>query len=145
MKVWDLRYSLTRGPRKVEGKLADPDLGEASAFLVAPTGTRKARRLKPEDWAIDSVAVSRKVAERARGLHAAAASNPAMTAHISRPNPSDPARDFPSDFHLENGNYTCHCVFCGHTFRGYKRRVVCRVCEESQPSNTAANRRSPEP
>jgi len=36
--------------------------------------------------------------------------------------------NWPEDFHLENGNYICHCVFCDKFFIGYKRRVICRKC-----------------
>jgi len=38
-------------------------------------------------------------------------------------------RDFPEDFKHENGNYECKCSYCGLTFIGHKRRVICRVCE----------------
>lgn len=37
-------------------------------------------------------------------------------------------RDWPEDFHLENGNYTCMCSNCGYEFTGLKRRVVCKCC-----------------
>ena len=40
------------------------------------------------------------------------------------------SRDFPEDFHLENGNYWNNCYMCRNQFRGYKRRVVCKICEE---------------
>jgi hypothetical protein len=36
---------------------------------------------------------------------------------------------FPCDFGLENGNYLRVCVDCGEEFIGYKRRLVCAVCE----------------
>ena len=45
------------------------------------------------------------------------------------PNPlSDPERDWSEDFKLENGNYTCNCIKCGHDFVGYKRRCICKKC-----------------
>ena len=40
------------------------------------------------------------------------------------------SRNFPEDFHLENGNYWNNCYICQNQFRGYKRRVVCKICEE---------------
>lgn len=46
-------------------------------------------------------------------------------------------RDWTEDFHLENGNYFCTCMYCGCQFSGHKRRVVCKKC--------AANHRAPEP
>ena len=36
--------------------------------------------------------------------------------------------DWPEDFAGENGNYFNECVHCKTQFRGYKRRVVCKVC-----------------
>lgn len=44
-------------------------------------------------------------------------------------------RDWPGDFSYENGNYVCQCLACGNDFRGYKRRVVCRVCAQSDVEN----------
>lgn len=44
-------------------------------------------------------------------------------------------RDWPEDFSHENGNYLCQCFECTRTFRGYKRRVVCKTCSESQLVN----------
>lgn len=44
----------------------------------------------------------------------------------------DPARDWPEDFAHENGRYYNSCCQCGHTFIGYKRRVVCKVCAATQ-------------
>ena len=38
--------------------------------------------------------------------------------------------DWPDDFHLENGKYTCRCLDCGRFFVGHKRRLQCRVCAE---------------
>lgn len=43
-------------------------------------------------------------------------------------------RSWPEDFHRENGNYLCRCVYCGHDFIGHKRRCVCRLC--AQPVTT---------
>ena len=40
------------------------------------------------------------------------------------------SRNFPEDFHLENGNYWNNCCLCSVQFQGYKRRVVCKICEE---------------
>jgi len=37
-------------------------------------------------------------------------------------------KDWPEDSHLENGNYSCICILCGHHFVGYKRRTVCKEC-----------------
>jgi Zn finger protein HypA/HybF involved in hydrogenase expression len=36
--------------------------------------------------------------------------------------------DWPEDFHLENGNYTGHCLVCKAEFIGRKRRVYCKKC-----------------
>jgi hypothetical protein len=38
-------------------------------------------------------------------------------------------RDWPEDRELENGSYTCKCYFCDNWFTGYKRRVLCKVCD----------------
>ncbi len=38
-------------------------------------------------------------------------------------------RDWIDDFGHENGNYWCKCHKCGHTFKGRKRRVTCKVCD----------------
>lgn len=46
--------------------------------------------------------------------------------------------DFPEDAHLENGNYYCDCVQCSTTFVGYKRRVICKLCEEKNKAYFAA-------
>lgn len=40
--------------------------------------------------------------------------------------PSD--RDWTEDFIYENGNYENRCVGCSKTFRGHKRRCVCKRC-----------------
>jgi hypothetical protein len=37
-------------------------------------------------------------------------------------------RNWREDFHLENGNYLCRCVYCSQDFIGYKRRCVCFLC-----------------
>lgn len=37
-------------------------------------------------------------------------------------------RDWPEDFSDENGNYSNTCMYCGESFQGYKRRVVCKLC-----------------
>lgn len=37
-------------------------------------------------------------------------------------------RSYIEDFHLENGNYVCTCYKCKESFIGYKRRVVCKLC-----------------
>lgn len=42
------------------------------------------------------------------------------------PNP----RDWVDDTSLENGNYFNLCVICEESFVGYKRRTVCKVCQE---------------
>lgn len=39
--------------------------------------------------------------------------------------------DFPEDFTHENGMYFNTCCQCNVQFLGYKRRVVCKVCEET--------------
>ncbi len=36
-------------------------------------------------------------------------------------------RDWPEDFE-DSGDYECHCTSCSNSFRGYKRRVTCRLC-----------------
>jgi hypothetical protein len=38
-------------------------------------------------------------------------------------------RSFPEDeVDDDNGQYMCRCCVCHETFIGYKRRVVCKVC-----------------
>lgn len=38
------------------------------------------------------------------------------------------ARDWPEDFGLENGNYSCRCLCCRELFTGHKHRMQCRKC-----------------
>jgi len=38
-------------------------------------------------------------------------------------------KDFPEDFHQENGNYENHCCHCHSIFYGNKHRIVCKTCE----------------
>ncbi len=45
------------------------------------------------------------------------------------PKPSD--RDWTEDFAHENGNCLRRCYGCNRTFFGHKRRVECKVCEQS--------------
>jgi len=40
-------------------------------------------------------------------------------------------RSWPEDYKRENGNYQNLCCICGRIFNGYKRRVMCRVCNET--------------
>jgi len=44
----------------------------------------------------------------------------------------NPAGDYPEDFHMENGNYSCKCVECGNEFAGHKGRCVCKRCKEAK-------------
>jgi hypothetical protein len=37
-------------------------------------------------------------------------------------------RDWPEEFHLENGQYDCYCHVCGQRFTGHKRRATCKAC-----------------
>jgi len=37
-------------------------------------------------------------------------------------------RSFPEDSPFENGYYYNECAYCGRSFMGYKRRVMCKVC-----------------
>lgn len=59
-----------------------------------------------------------------------------MTADpMTHPSPEAVERDWPEDFGHENGNYqnTCQTGLlggCGLTFRGHKRRVICRACSQ---------------
>lgn len=39
------------------------------------------------------------------------------------------SRDWVEDSRLENGNYWNQCCLCNNKFIGYKRRVVCKLCE----------------
>jgi hypothetical protein len=41
-------------------------------------------------------------------------------------------RNWTEDYSLENGNYTCFCMTCKNTFIGYKRRVMCKECNDLQ-------------
>lgn len=38
-------------------------------------------------------------------------------------------RNWTEDFTDENGCYENRCVYCKKCFLGYKRRVVCKLCE----------------
>jgi hypothetical protein len=40
----------------------------------------------------------------------------------------NPEGDWSEDFHLENGNYMCHCSSCKKYFVGYKHRIQCKKC-----------------
>lgn len=40
-------------------------------------------------------------------------------------------RDWPEDYDDENGCYSCSCCYCESVFTGYKRRVVCKVCDRA--------------
>ena len=46
-------------------------------------------------------------------------------------------RSWPEDFEHENGNYTCHCHTCGHSFVGHKRRVTCKLCASAKTDQQA--------
>jgi hypothetical protein len=37
-------------------------------------------------------------------------------------------RSWREDYFHENGRYLCHCIGCGESFFGYKRRHVCKEC-----------------
>ena len=41
-------------------------------------------------------------------------------------------RDWPEDFNYENGCYSCKCLTCKNRFLGHKRRLTCKVCEETR-------------
>lgn len=43
---------------------------------------------------------------------------------------SDKQRDWPEDFHYENGRYLHECTYCGCRFTGHKRRSLCHVCAD---------------
>jgi len=38
-------------------------------------------------------------------------------------------RDWREDFTHENGNYMNVCSKCGETFKGHKRRTICKICK----------------
>jgi hypothetical protein len=44
--------------------------------------------------------------------------------------------DWPEDFTHENGNYLNKCCYCETTFKGHKRRVVCKVCHGKQATES---------
>lgn len=50
---------------------------------------------------------------------------------LARPHLWNPARDWTEDAVHENGSYFCLCSLCGGEFIGYKRRVVCKVCDRA--------------
>lgn len=37
-------------------------------------------------------------------------------------------RNWTEDFTHENGNYMNTCVYCKNEFKGHKRRVICKIC-----------------
>lgn len=43
-------------------------------------------------------------------------------------------RDWPEDavHDPDNGSYSNRCGFCGNTFTGHKRRVVCKMCDQEK-------------
>lgn len=43
-------------------------------------------------------------------------------------------KNWVEDFNLENGNYICTCLICDHQFFGYKRRIICKECFDSEQS-----------
>ena len=45
---------------------------------------------------------------------------------FTRPTPGDWVEDFDKD----NGQYQCKCTRCTEMFTGYKRRVLCKVCDD---------------
>lgn len=47
----------------------------------------------------------------------------------------EPKRDWEEDFPHENGTYMCTCYKCKNTFYGYKRRVICKLCLDSQAAS----------
>ena len=42
-------------------------------------------------------------------------------------------RNWEEDYKHENGNYMSRCVYCDKTFKGHKRRIVCKRCESLKP------------
>jgi hypothetical protein len=42
---------------------------------------------------------------------------------------TDPDRNFPEDYHQENGNYMNKCVYCENFFKGNKHRNSCKKCD----------------
>lgn len=51
----------------------------------------------------------------------------------------DLERDWPEDFHHENGNYLNRCSICDEEFMGHRRRVVCKVCSAPGKYNRGKN------
>jgi hypothetical protein len=49
------------------------------------------------------------------------------------PDSGEGSGDWPEDFSSENGNYFNACAHCGKQFRGYKRRVSCKLCASGMP------------
>lgn len=42
-------------------------------------------------------------------------------------------RSFPEDLaDIDRGNYECKCESCGKLFQGFKRRVVCKLCDKGK-------------
>jgi hypothetical protein len=41
-------------------------------------------------------------------------------------------RDWKEDFNDDNGKYQRDCIICKQLFYGYKRRVVCKVCDSKE-------------
>lgn len=49
-------------------------------------------------------------------------------------------KNWPEDFPHENGNYVRVCCLCKDYFMGHKRRVVCKVCQDSAWYDVQADR-----
>ena len=43
---------------------------------------------------------------------------------------SESGRDWRKDFRHENGNYINICSTCKFSFKGHKRRITCRLCQD---------------
>ena len=50
--------------------------------------------------------------------------------HLAMEDFFDDGRNWIEDYGQENGNYINTCVHCGRLFKGNKRRVVCKLCDE---------------
>lgn len=54
--------------------------------------------------------------------------------------PNNGPRDWVEDFTTNSGTYQCRCIYCEQLFIGYKRRITCKVCHNTNQDLLAAGK-----